>query len=94
MAPEARLAVRLTPHGGADRVDGVRDGVLLVRVAAAPVDGAANEALLRLLAGELRVPRAALRLVAGATGRRKVVGIASEGAAESIRVRWPGLADG
>ncbi len=42
----ARLAVRLVPRGGADRVDGVgEDGVLRARVAAPPVEGAANEAL-------------------------------------------------
>lgn len=86
-----RFTVRLTPRGGSDRVDGVVDGVLRVRVAAPPVDGAANEALLRLLAGSLGISRGRVRLVSGASGRVKVVAV--EGADRTaIRVRWPGLA--
>lgn len=94
MGAEVRLAVRLTPRGGRDAVDGVRDGVLLVRVAAPPVDGAANVALARLLADELGLPRNAVRLVAGAAGRRKVVALDGEGIAEVARRRWPGVAVG
>ncbi len=85
-----RLAVRLTPRGGADRVDGVgEDGVLRVRVAAPPVDGAANEALCRLLARELRVARGAVRVVAGEAGRRKVVDVDADAA--TLAAMWPGL---
>jgi uncharacterized protein YggU (UPF0235/DUF167 family) len=87
----ARIRVRLTPRGGADRVEGVVDGVLRVRVAAAPVDGAANEALERLLAHELGVPRTGVRIASGATARTKVVEIGGIGAADVAR-RWPGLA--
>jgi uncharacterized protein YggU (UPF0235/DUF167 family) len=87
----SRLAVRLTPRGGADRIDGVVDGELRIRVAAPAVDGAANEALLRLLAGELGLPRGAVRLIAGATGRNKLVAI--EGIdPERLVARWPDLA--
>jgi uncharacterized protein YggU (UPF0235/DUF167 family) len=50
-----RFAVRLTPRGGADRVDGVVDGALRVRVAAAAVDDAANRAMMRLIAAELEI---------------------------------------
>ena len=44
-----------------------------VRVAATPVDGAANEALVRFLAGQLGVPRAAVRVESGAGSRAKLV---------------------
>lgn len=72
--PSARIAIRLTPRAGLDRLDPPgADGELRARVRAAPVDGAANEALLRLLADSLDLPRSALRLVAGAQGRRKLV---------------------
>jgi uncharacterized protein len=85
-----RLAIRCIPRGGADRIEDVIDGRLRVRVAAPAVDGEANEALLRLLADELDVPRGAVRLVAGQTGRDKTVAI--EGVDEETLVaRWPDL---
>jgi uncharacterized protein (TIGR00251 family) len=70
------LAVRLTPRGGRDAVDGWAldaDGrsYLKVRVASPPVDGAANAALLAFLAKTLKVPRSAVRLAAGDTARLK-----------------------
>lgn len=66
------------------------DGILRARVAAAPVDGAANAALLRLLAEELDVARSDVRLVGGATGRTKVVAVDGVDPAR-VRVRWPGI---
>ena len=64
--------------------------MLRVHVAAPAVGGAANQSLLRLLADELGLPRRAVRIVAGATGRRKLVVV--EGIdAESVVARWPGL---
>jgi uncharacterized protein YggU (UPF0235/DUF167 family) len=85
-----RFAVRLTPRGGANRVDGVAEGVLRARVAAPAVDGAANQALVRLLADELDVPQRNVRLVAGAAARTKVVAV--DGLlAEHLLARWPGL---
>jgi uncharacterized protein YggU (UPF0235/DUF167 family) len=81
--------VRLTPRGGIDRMDGVVDGVLHVRVAAAPVDDAANRAMVRLLATELDVAPSVVHVVGGGRARTKVVtvGIASE----VVRTHWPGI---
>jgi uncharacterized protein YggU (UPF0235/DUF167 family) len=90
-----RFWVQLTPRAGVDVIDGVLvDGadkpMLRVRVRAAPTDGAANAALLRLLADSLAVPPSSLRLVAGSTGRRKLVGI--DGVERTrLERRWPGL---
>lgn len=87
----ARFAVRLVPRGGADRVDGVsNEGVLQARVSAPAVGGAANAALLRLLADELDVARTSVRLVAGATGRHKLV-MVDDLPPESVAGRWPGI---
>ncbi|HTI39822.1 MAG TPA: DUF167 domain-containing protein [Vicinamibacterales bacterium] len=75
-ASEVVLDVRVVPRSPRTRVDGLRNGAVLIRLAAPPVDGAANEALLRYLADALDVPRSAVRLVAGAKTRGKKVAIA------------------
>ena len=72
--------------------DGVAaDGVLRARVAAPPVDSAANEALCRLLASELGVTRSDVRIVVGTAARRKIVAVVGVDP-EVVRSRWPGLA--
>ena len=59
-------------------------------LAAPPVEGAANQALVRLIASELGIPKGAVHLIAGASGRTKLLMI--EGVApETIEARWPGL---
>ena len=77
------LTVRLTPKGGRDAIEGVEhmaDGrsVLKARVRVAPSEGAANEALIRLLANALDVPRRDIVLAAGASARIKRLTIAGE----------------
>jgi uncharacterized protein YggU (UPF0235/DUF167 family) len=77
------LAVRLTPKGGRDHIDGIAllaDGrsVLKVRVAAAPSEGAANAALVRLLATAVGVPPRDVALAAGATARIKRLTISGD----------------
>ena len=67
------IPVRVIPRSSRTRVDDWRDGRLLVRLTAAPVEGAANEALIRLLAKELKVPRCAVRIVTGGRAREKHV---------------------
>jgi uncharacterized protein (TIGR00251 family) len=78
-----RVAIRLTPKARADRIEEVvRDSeggtVLKVAVAAPPVKGRANDALLDLLAREWRLPRRSLSIVSGATHRNKLVAIAGD----------------
>ena len=75
-----RLAIRLTPRGGRDAVEGWMsdaDGrpLLRVRVAAPPVEGEANAALVKLIAKILGLPRSAVRIASGETARIKVIEI-------------------
>lgn len=77
----ARLAVKLTPGASADRIDGwdVDAGgrpVLKVRVRARPVEGEANEALVKLLAKALGVAKSAVSVQRGAQSRTKILEIA------------------
>jgi uncharacterized protein (TIGR00251 family) len=85
-----RFAVRLTPRSAVERVEGVVDGVLKVRVMAPAVDGSANAALLRVLGDELGVARRDLQIVAGATSRQKLV-VVDGVDSDAIVARWPGL---
>ncbi|MGB8529557.1 MAG: DUF167 family protein [Rhodoplanes sp.] len=78
------VTVRLTPRGGSDAIDGVEtlaDGraVLKARVRAAPSDGAANAALIALLAKALRVAPRRITIVAGESARIKRVRISGTG---------------
>jgi uncharacterized protein len=77
----AAVAVRVIPRAGASAVAGFRNGALLVRLAAAPVEGAANAALVSLLAHTFRVAPRQITIVAGTRRRDKRVTI--EGAAPS-----------
>lgn len=70
-------------------MDGVRDGELRARVAAPPVDGAANASLVHLIADELDVAPSLVRVVTGSTGRRKTLAVRV--ARDRVIARWPGL---
>ncbi len=77
------VVVRVTPRGGRDAIDGVdrlSDGraVLKLRVRSVPEDGAANEAVRKLLAKALGVAASAVRLETGATARLKTLAIAGD----------------
>ena len=87
---DVRFAVRLTPRAAADRIDGVVDGILRVRVGAPAVEGAANNALVRLVADDLGVSRRDVRIVAGASSQQKLV-VVDGLDPDAIVARWPGL---
>jgi uncharacterized protein (TIGR00251 family) len=81
-----RLAIRVTPRSRKTMLgDIVADAhgrpALAIRLAAPPVDGAANKALIAFLAGELGVPRSSLTILSGDSGRWKIVSIAGISAA-------------
>jgi hypothetical protein len=70
--PEAVfLVVRVTPRAGRDEIAGWQGDELRVRLRAPPVEGRANDALLRLLAARLGIPVSRIELVSGAAARVK-----------------------
>jgi hypothetical protein len=74
------LTVRVVPRASRSEVAGLQDGALRVRIAAPPVDGAANRELVKFLSKKLKVPQAAVTLVTGNNSKNKVVRIANSSA--------------
>ena len=72
---EVVFAVRVQPRASRDAVDGVREGALRIRLTAPPVEGEANEALVRFLAARLQVPKSAVRILSGERGRVKRIAV-------------------
>jgi hypothetical protein len=82
------LAVRVTPRAGRNELAGIlADGTLKVRLSAPPEEGRANAALIKLLAEVLEVPAGRLEIVAGVTGKDKLVTVLElDSAAVSQRI--------
>ena len=87
------VALRVTPRGGRDDIDGIETlangrSVVKVRVRAVAEGGEANRAVTELLAKALRVPKAKVRLLSGATSRMKQIAIDGDPAklGEALRV--------
>lgn len=71
--PDLTLHILVQPRASRSEIVGPHGDALKVRLAAPPVDGAANEELVRLLAKEYGVPRSAVEIVSGLSARRKTV---------------------
>ena len=81
-ASGVRINIRVQPRASRDEVGGLHGDALKVRVTAPAIDGAANAAVVELLAATFGVSRRAVTLVAGANSRSKVVEL--EGVDESL----------
>ena len=69
-----KINIKVTPHSSREEVVKLGDEYV-VRVKATPHDGKANEAVIKLLAKYFKVPKSAVRIVSGATGRNKIADI-------------------
>ena len=81
MADSARINVYIQPRASKTVVAGMHDGCVKIRLAAPPVDGAANAALVEFVAQQVNVAKSRVRITAGLTSRRKTVevdGVAAE----------------
>ena len=78
------VEIRLQPRGGRDAVVGERDGAVLIRISAPPVDGKANAALIAFVAKRLGVPKSSVTIVRGETARNKVIRVDGR-AADDVR---------
>lgn len=83
------LTVRVIPRSGKAGIVGTRDGALLIRLTAPPVEGAANQDLIEILADVLGLPKRSLRILSGERSRRKrvlVEGIDVESIRQRLRI--------
>jgi uncharacterized protein (TIGR00251 family) len=86
-----RLTVRVIPRAGRTGIDGVTEGgALRVRLTAPPVEGAANAALVALLADLLNLPKREIAIIRGAQSREKVVAVSAPAATVRTRLRDAG----
>jgi uncharacterized protein (TIGR00251 family) len=83
------LEILVQPRASRTRAVGEHDGRLKIQLAAPPVDGEANAALIEFLAGALHVRKGDVRIVRGDTGRRKTVQISGVGAAAALHALTP-----
>ena len=92
MSPAVSIGVYVQPRASKTELVGLHDGLLRIRLAAPPVDGAANAALAVFIADKLGIAKSRVQVVSGLTGRRKVVridGVTTETVAAALRI--PGI---
>jgi hypothetical protein len=76
------FSVRVVPRASRNKIAGIQDGAVRIRLTAPPVEGAANEALTDFLSSVLRVPKRDIEIVSGQTARNKVVSVSGLSAEE------------
>ena len=74
------FTVRVVPRASRSEVIGLQDGVLRIRIAAPPVNGAANRELVKFLSKKLKVPQAAITLITGNNSKNKALRITNPSA--------------
>jgi uncharacterized protein (TIGR00251 family) len=87
-AERIELNLRVIPRARKTEIAGMREGVLVVRVAAPPVEGAANEALVDFLSALFHIPRRSVEILSGEHGRQKrvaLIGVAQDDFQELLR---------
>jgi uncharacterized protein (TIGR00251 family) len=87
-----KLRVRVQPGAKRDEVLGFQEGVLRIKLAAPPIEGRANKALVAILAGLLKVPKQQVIVVAGSSARDKLIevtGMASDEIVGRLKGRLP-----
>ncbi len=73
LSERARIKVLVKPRASKDTIEGWREGALVVRLCAPPVEGAANKALVKLLAGKAGIAKGRVRVLSGEKSRSKMV---------------------
>jgi len=77
--------IQVNPHSSRAEITGIADGLLKIKVTAAPVEGAANDAVIALLSKKLGLKKSQLAIAAGAKGRKKTIVVSGIASAELRR---------
>jgi len=88
MSASVRIRVHVQPRAARTMAAGMHDGCWKIRLAAPPVDGAANDELVAFLAERLGIAKSRVRIVSGASARRKLVeieGVAADAVDAALR---------
>lgn len=80
-----RIMVHVAPNAKKTEVTGIFDDALKIRLQAQPIEGKANDALIRYLADRLSVPKSAVSITHGQTSKRKTVEVATQLTVEEVR---------
>lgn len=86
------LDLRVTPRASKTAIEGIREGRLVVKVTAPPVDAAANEAVIEVMARTFGVSKRQVTIVLGATGRQKTIALAGSSVTD-VRQRLSAILD-
>ena len=86
MSQNASIVVHVVPRAKVTEITGRHGDAIRIRLAAPPVDGAANAELVRFLAERLDVPRSSVAIVRGASARRKTVAVHGVTTDAAVRV--------
>jgi uncharacterized protein len=84
--PGVTISVRIQPRASKNGVSRMQDGSLRIRLTAPPVDGAANEALVKFLSDTLSVSKSQVEILSGHTSREKRVKISGKSEEDVIRL--------
>lgn len=87
-----RLAVQIAPNAKKTEVIAVTDDALRIRLHAQPIDGKANEALIRFVADTLDVPKSAVQITHGFTSKRKLLEVRASGLTPETAIKAFGVA--
>jgi uncharacterized protein len=84
------FTVRIVPRASTSEIIGDHDGALRIRIAAPPVEGAANRELIRLLAKRLKVPQNAVEIISGASSKNKIIRLkgVTANALAPLQLKW------
>lgn len=89
VAGGVRIAVQITPNAKKTEVVGVHDDALKLKLQAQPIEGRANEALVKFLASQLSVPKSAVTITHGHTNKRKLVEVKGATVEEATKALQP-----